>query len=114
MPYDEIREFDKGDPFLGVQGLIDAGKLYADNMDRVDPLVSPIYGSLKDLGQITVFSGTRDILCAQARRLKAKADAEGVKLNYYEYQDMVHIWMQMPMLEAKQAVMQIFETLAAN
>jgi acetyl esterase/lipase len=114
MPYDEIREFDKVDPFLGVQGLLDAGKLYANTMDRTDPMISPIYGSLKNLGQITVFSGTRDILCAQARRLKAKTDTEGVKINYYEYEDMVHIWMQMPIPEARQAIIQIVETLTTN
>lgn len=111
MPYDEIRDFDGVDPFLGVQGLVDAGKLYANDVDRTDPLVSPIYGSLKNLGRITMFSGTRDILCAQARRLKAKADADGVKINYYEYQEMVHIWMQMPVPEAREVVMQIAEIL---
>lgn len=105
----ELAALDKIDPFLGVEGLKYAGAAYAGREDPKHYLVSPVYGSLKDLAPISVFIGTRDILLADCRRLRDKAAAEGVKLNYREYESMLHDWMLISLPESKQALREIVE-----
>ena len=103
----EIVEFDKIDPFLGVEGLKYGGEVYARDVDPKSYLVSPVYGSLKNLAPITLFIGTRDILYTDCRKLRDNAAAEGVAINYLEYPGMVHNWMLGPMPEAKHAIAEI-------
>jgi len=110
----EIAEFDKIDPFLGVEGLKYGGEVYARDVDPESYLVSPVYGSLKDLAPVTLFIGTRDILYPDCRKLRDKASAEGVRLDYREYDQMVHNWMLGPMPEAKHAIAEIVETISSN
>ena len=107
----EIGEFDKVDPFLGVEGLKYGGEVYARGVDPKSYLVSPVYGSLKNLAPITLFIGTRDILYPDCRKLRNNAEAEGVKINYREYEGMVHNWMLGPMPEAKRAIKEIINTI---
>src|SRR6185503_7594840 len=107
----EIAEFDKIDPFVGVEGLKYGGEVYARDVDPKCYLVSPVYGSLKNLAPITLFIGTRDILYPDSRKLRNNAAAEGVKINYREYDGMVHNWMLGPMPEAKRAIKEIVETI---
>jgi len=110
----EIAEFDKLDPFLGVEGLKYGGEVYARGVDPKSYLVSPVYGSLKDLAPVTLFIGTRDILYPDCRKLRDKAADEGVRLDYREYDQMVHNWMLGPMPEAKHAIAEIVETISSN
>ena len=107
----EIAEFDKIDPFLGVEGLKYGGEVYARDVEPKSYLVSPVYGSLKNLAPITLFIGTRDILYPDCRKLRNNAAAEGVKINYREYEGMVHNWMLGPMPEARQAIAEIIDTI---
>lgn len=110
----EIAEFDKIDPFLGVEGLQYGGAVYARDVDPKSYLVSPVYGSLKDLAPVTLFIGTRDILYPDCRKLRDKAADEGVHLDYREYDQMVHNWMLGPMPEAKHAIAEIVDTISSN
>src|ERR1051325_170871 len=106
----EIPEFDKIDPFLGVEGLKYGGTVYARDVDPKSYLVSPVYGSLKDLAPISLFIGTRDIFFPDCRKLRDKATLEGVPLDYREYDAMVHDWMLGPLPEAKHAIAEIVDT----
>jgi len=109
MSHPEIPVYDRIDPFLGYEGLKYAASLYATDVDPRDYLASPIYGSLKDLAPISLFIGTRDIFLPDCRRLRDKAVAEGVKLNYREYDAMLHDWMLITLPESKQALCEIVE-----
>jgi acetyl esterase/lipase len=110
----EIPEFDKIDPFLGVEGLKYSGGVYARGVDPKSYLVSPVYGSLKDLAPVTLFIGTRDILYPDCRKLRDNAAAEGVRLDYREYDQMVHDWMLGPLPEAKHAIAEIVDTIRSD
>ena len=108
----EIANVDRLDPFLGVEGLQYAGAAYARNVDPKSYLVSPLYGSLVDLAPVTVYIGTRDIFLPDCRKLRDKAVAENVKINYREYDGMVHDWMLGPLPEAKQVLREIVNQLS--
>lgn len=105
----EIAEFDKIDPFLGVEGLRYGGAAYARDVDPKSYLVSPVYGSVRDLAPISLFIGTRDILYPDCRKLRECAEDEGVRIDYREYDEMVHDWMLGPMPEAKHAIAEIVD-----
>jgi len=62
LSHPDVPEFDKIDPFLGVEGLRYGGRVYARDVDPKCYLVSPVYGSMKDLAPVSLFIGTRDIL----------------------------------------------------
>ncbi len=95
-----LAEIAPSDPWLAVPGTHAAGALYRAELSEHDPLVSPINGNLVGLGRITMFSGTRDILNADAARLVAVAAASDHPLDYVEGEGMIHNWVILPMPEA--------------
>lgn len=107
----EIPEIDKIDPFLGVEGLKWGGQVYARNVDQKNYLVSPIYGNLKGLAPISVFIGTRDILFPDCRKLRDRAESDGVAISYHEYEGMLHDWMLVPLPESKRVLKEIVDRL---
>jgi acetyl esterase/lipase len=99
----ELAVLDPRDPWLAVPGSVAAGELYRGELPDTDPMVSPIHGDLDGLGPITMFSGTRDILNADAHRLVEKAAATGFALDYHEVPEMIHVYPLLPIPEARAA-----------
>jgi acetyl esterase/lipase len=91
------------DPWLAVPGSHAAGGLYRGDLDEDDPMVSPIHGDLAGLGRILMFSGTRDILNADAHRLVERAATQGLPLEYHEVEGMIHVYPLLPIPEARHA-----------
>ncbi len=101
-------EAEKKDPWLDIEALRGAGKLWAGELDAKDPLLSPIYGPMQGLGKISIFIGGKDVFIADARKLKSMLDKQGIPNNYFEYPGMFHVWMVVTYLkEAKKAIAQI-------
>jgi acetyl esterase/lipase len=88
-----LERLDKEDNLLSITGLKNAGQKYAANLDLKDFRVSPIYGDLTGMCRISVFTGTRDILNADAQKLKQLMKAQNINFNYFEYPDMFHDWV---------------------
>ncbi|WP_177183341.1 alpha/beta hydrolase [Lentibacillus persicus] len=107
----EIAPIEKHDPFLVRDGLIEAGKMYAGMTDTKDPKVSPLYGELNGLADITLFMGTHDILAADARKFVAIAKQQGTSVHYIEAAKMVHIYPIYNFPESKIALKQIVDKL---
>ena len=109
MTNPDVEKVDRFDPFLDVEGLRYLGKIYAGETAATNYLVSPIYGSLENLAPITLFIGTHDMFVADCRKFRARAEAEGVRIDYHEYEDMVHVWMLIPSPEEKKAAKAIID-----
>lgn len=90
------------------------GEYYAGYMSTKNYLCSPLYGKLRGLGEIAVFTGTHDILYAQAEELKRKMKRIKQQLSYYPYEEMPHVWMGYPIPEAKEAFDDIAEFIIGN
>jgi acetyl esterase/lipase len=103
----EIKKISPLDPFLSVVGLRKAGQCYAGNSDLENCMISPINGSLDQLGPISIFIGSKDIFVADTRRLNRIACKKGLSVNYREYPDMVHVWMLLNFPESKVARQEI-------
>ena len=98
-----IPDLDLVDPILAPAGLTVAASLYRGTLDERDPIVSPMHGDLRDLGPITMFSGTHDILNADARRFARLAAEAGLSLDYHEAPGMMHVYPLLPMPEGERA-----------
>lgn len=87
----KIKEVQKKDKELSKIKLQLAGRAYAE--DEINSyLVNPIDGDLSKLKNITIFTGTNDILNPDAHVLQEKAKEQGVRINLKEYEDAGHIW----------------------
>jgi acetyl esterase/lipase len=101
-PY--LETLDKEDNLLSIAGLKNAGQKYAGNLDLKDFRVSPVYGDLTGMCRISVFTGTRDILYADAKELKRLMRDQNSNFNYFEYPGMFHDWVIITSLKESQDV----------
>ncbi|MFI9561574.1 alpha/beta hydrolase [Nonomuraea endophytica] len=99
------------DPLVGVYGLAQASRMYAGPLALDDPLVSPIHADLTGLPPITLYTGTREILYPDCRLFRDRAERAGVKIDYHELRKMYHVWMMLPVPEAKPVLDHIGELL---
>ena len=98
-----IDRISPSDPWLAAAGPRAVAQLWRGQLPIDDPLVSPIHGDLSGLAPITLFSGTRDIINADARSLVRKARAAHFPLDYHEAPGMLHVYPLLPVPEAKGA-----------
>lgn len=101
MENEEISLVQRKDIILGADELKKCGTLWSRGADLKDYRVSPIYGSLEGLGTISVFTGTDDILHPDAKKLKKIADEKNIAINYFEYENMPHVYPLFPCGDGK-------------
>lgn len=89
----EINEVQKNDKQLNKDTLKLAGIAYAGSDGINSYLVNPIDGDLSKLKNITVFTGTYDILNPDVHVLEQRAKEQGIAINVKEYEGASHIWM---------------------
>lgn len=92
MTNPEIQQVRKKDRILHPK-LKRFGFYYAGDTSVMNYLVSPLYGSFRGLGRITLFTGTSDILNPDARKWAKRAREAGFPLDYREKEGMPHVWM---------------------
>ena len=87
----------------GLEGL---ARLYLNGADARSPLAAPIYADLSGLPPMLIQVGTAETLLDDARRLRDKAKADGVEVDYEEADRMIHVWhLFAPMLsEGREAI----------
>ncbi|MFK3979807.1 alpha/beta hydrolase [Micromonospora sp. NPDC050397] len=114
MTNPEIPAIARRDPLLNAAHLRSLGHLYAlPDLPSV-PGVSPINGPLRDLGRVTLFTGTRDVLNPDARRLRQLASEQGTEIVLREYPGMLHDFVLTPIPEARRVVAEIVEVLGGH
>lgn len=110
MSNPEIKNVDRSDPILGIDGLITAGSAYAKDWDRKDYRVSPIYGEFRGLSDIHLFISTHDLLYPDARKFSEIMQQKGIALKYHEYPGLFHDWMLFNLPESQSVLEHISES----
>ncbi len=101
MKNKNIKTYEKKDPFLSKNALIKAGVLWSNNEDNW--MVNPIEGNFENLGLITIFVGTHEILFPDIKKFKNILKRNKKPYNFYEYKKMNHVFPLFPIPEAKKA-----------
>ena len=108
LTHPKIDQIEVLDPLLDKVALIKAGEAYKGNYDAQDPRVSPLYGNMKNLGRISIFISTHDLLWADCEVLHHRLKAEHIQHDYFEYPTLFHVWMMVVSLkESRLALKQI-------
>lgn len=103
METEGIEEIAEYDPMLGLYGIKDIGKMWAGEKDIHDPMVSPIFGSFEDLGRITLFAGTRDMLYPDIDKFSSMLNEQGIEHTYIVEEGLDHPYPLFPTPEARDA-----------
>ena len=88
----KIAEVQKYDQVLNAEILKICGELYVKGDNPNTYLVSPINGNLNNLDNITIFTGTYDILNPDVYVLVDKAKELGIEINVIEEEKAEHVW----------------------
>ena len=100
------------DPWLAIQGGLEAVRHYARDIDVADWRVSPIKGNLSVLPKTLILAGEYDLLTPGTVDFAARAEAAGVDLELVLGQAMFHVWPLVDTLpEARVARGQIIDWL---
>lgn len=87
---DEVQAYDHD---LNKEALKVAGIAYAGKEGMNDYFVNPIQGPLTHLKNVTIFTGTYDILNPDVIELVNRAKVEGITIELKEYETAGHIWI---------------------
>lgn len=110
-PYEE---YEQVDPMLGVAGLREMGKVWADDKSSKDPLVSPIFGNNVGLPNMLIFVGTHEIFYPDISKFYKKLKSASVQAQLIVGNKMDHVYPIYPIPEAKEAIDLIVRTIETN
>ena len=65
---------------------------YAAGRPLTDPRISPLHADLRGLPPMLVHAGSREVIRDDVRAFVEKARADGVRVDYSEYEEMIHDW----------------------
>ena len=115
MSNPELKNKEKSDNLLTINGLKAAAQRYAGNVEMTDFRLSPLSGEFEGLSEISVFTGTNDLLNVDARKLKNMLNEKRINFNYFEYADMFHDWVIIPSLkETKDVIDRVVKLISSN
>lgn len=106
----EIASYEPFDPILKQSGIHEVAKVWAGE-DLKQPLVSPLFGDLSGLGRISIYIGTHDILYPDNRLFHEKLLKEGIDHRYIEREKMNHVYVGLPIKEARVDIQELIEEL---
>ena len=107
MENEEIKDYQPKDPFLFSESLVPVGKRWAADLDNHDWRVSPIYGDLKGIRNVTVFVGTDEIIYPDAVRMFHMLDKD-VSNELVVGEGMNHVYPLFRIVEAVSADHKVF------
>ncbi len=108
MDNEELKEYEQRDPFLDIASLKPVAKRWAGDLDEHDPKISPIFGDLAGIRNVTVFTGTSELLYPDIIRFYKMLDPDPSN-ELIVVEEMNHVYPLFPIPEAKDAINKIFE-----
>ena len=103
--------YESADPMLSAYGLIEMGKCWAGELPLEDYRISPIFGDISVLQNVTLFVGTREIFYPDVTLFYELLQREGVVSVLHIGEGMNHVYPLYPIPEADTAFEQIVATL---
>ena len=108
MTNEEIAEFEEKDPILPLSGLIVTGRQFAGELDVKNPMISPIYGNMDNLGEIFLIFGTNEILYPDCLKLSDMLEVSvGTSVEIKIGENLCHDWILAPLKESEETIDEI-------
>lgn len=108
MENEELAEYEKKDPFLDIASLKPPAERWAGDLEVRDPKISPIFGDLKEIRNVTAFVGTSELFYPDVVRFYQMLDPDPAN-ELVIGEEMNHVYPLFPIPEAKSALNKIFE-----
>ena len=102
------------DAMLGIAGLREAARQYADGLPLAHRLVSPINGNAAGLPPVTIFTSTADLLSPDSYRFAAACAAVGTPCQVLTTPGALHVFPVLPTPEGRAARAIIGEVLTTT
>jgi monoterpene epsilon-lactone hydrolase len=100
----EIRQHSGIDPMFSFKKHIESANSYVGREDPKNPLISPLFGDVRNLPPTLMQCGTADLLVWENRRFYQKCLDASVDVRYEEYPNLFHDFMMIGFLpEARKA-----------
>ncbi len=80
------------DPMLAIDGLREAGRLYAGALPTSHPAISPVRANLANLPPMSIFAASRDVIFPDVMAFVQKATSSGVSVDVHVAPGMIHAW----------------------
>jgi acetyl esterase/lipase len=109
-----LAEAARRDPWLDIEGGLEAIRHYAPHLDRADWRISPITGDLSVLPPMLILAGGLDLLTLDTMAFAERARGAGVDVELMVEPGMVHVWPLIDMPEARKARSLIVEFLNSD
>jgi len=94
MSNEQIAEYESKDNILPVEGLKYTAKLYSGGDNLQNPLLSPIFGNMNNLGDILLFFGTKEVFYPDCIELTDKINnSDSTTVNCVIGEGMMHDWI---------------------
>lgn len=99
------------DPLVSRGILRNYARCYVGTADPRGPLASPIHADLKGLPPLCIHVGTCEVLLDDARRLAERARQDGVEVDLFVCDGMIHVWQFLSPLvpEGREAIEKLGE-----
>lgn len=104
MTNPDIEKISPFDPTLDAYGVKKCGEMWADGKNIKDPIVSPLFGNLVLGCDISIFTGTNDIINVDAHSLYNALKLNNQKVTLYEEKGQPHVYVMWPIPEAKKGI----------
>lgn len=109
MENEEIKDYQPLDPMLKVEKLKIDAQYWANGTDLKDPMLSPMYGDLTGLKDITLFVGTHEIFYPDITKFYKKLQENNITSRLFIGEGLNHVYPAFPIPEAKVALQQIVD-----
>jgi acetyl esterase/lipase len=97
----QVMAASKKDIYLPYEGLIRASKWYCQNNNPKHWKYSPIYGDMKDIGYISIFTSSGDCLSHDANKLDALLWRQKIDHHFSAVPGLFHDYAVFPIPEAR-------------
>ena len=111
MTNPKAADYEASDPMLSAYGLIEMGRCWAGDLPLDDYRVSPIFGDVSGLKNVTLFVGTREIFYPDVTAFYDMLQTQGVESTLYIGEGMNHVYPLYPIPEADEVFAQITEAI---
>lgn len=103
----EVEQYQKVDPLISASGSRIWARLWAQDKDMRDPIVSPMFGDMSGLSKVLLFTGDNEILYPDLVKLYQIMQQQGVDVKFTVARGMNHVYQIYPIPEARAALREI-------